>query len=101
LNGQMRGKVGAAAGLAANRDVAAHHLTETAADRQPQAGPAVLARRRVVALAERLEQPVHLLGSDADATVADMEGNRVAPLPGLADHFHLDPSSLPGTARAA
>src|SRR6516164_11797507 len=44
----------AAAGLALDRDVAAHHLAEALADREPKAGAAVFARRRCVGLGELL-----------------------------------------------
>ena len=47
---------GALSQLALDRDVAAHHPAEAAADRQPEAGAAELARRRGVGLREGLEQ---------------------------------------------
>ena len=53
---------------------AAHQLGEALADRQAEAGAAVLARRRRVGLRERLEQPAHALGGEADAGVAHGEG---------------------------
>src|SRR5947209_7940053 len=42
-------------GFALGPDLAAHHLDQTFADRQPEAGTAVLARRRCVGLRESLE----------------------------------------------
>ena len=41
----------------------AHQLGEALADREAEAGAAVLARRRRVGLRERLEQPAHALGA--------------------------------------
>ena len=51
--------------VAAERAV--HQLGQAPADREPQARPAVAPRDRRVGLAERLEQPVHPIGRDADA----------------------------------
>src|SRR5207249_3151158 len=48
----------ALAGLALDPDAPAHQLTQTLADGQAEAGPAVAARRRHVDLAERLEEAV-------------------------------------------
>ena len=56
-----------------------HQLGETAADREPQARPAIPARDGRVHLAERLEQPVHAVGGDADPRVPHVEGD----LPGV------------------
>ena len=47
----------ALSGRARDGDVAAHHAAEAPADRQAEAGPAVLARGRGVGLRELLEQP--------------------------------------------
>ena len=55
--------------LALDRDVAAHHLTEAFADREPKPGAAVFARRRCVGLRELLKQLVHLLRRHADSGV--------------------------------
>ena len=49
---------------------AAHHLGQPLADRQAQAGATILAGRRGVNLAEGLEQAIHAVGRDADASVA-------------------------------
>ena len=45
-------------------------------DRQPQAGAAVLSRRRGIDLRKRLEQPVLFFRSDADAGVGHGEVQR-------------------------
>src|SRR6187402_3429749 len=47
--------------------VAAHQVAEVAADRQPEAGPAVPAPGRCLGLGERLEQPPELLFGHPDA----------------------------------
>src|SRR3974390_1258450 len=62
----------AAAWLALNRDVAAHHLTEAFADREPKPGAAVFARRRCVGLRELLKQLTYLFRRHSNARV----GNR-------------------------
>ena len=54
-------------------DAPAHQLDQPAADRQAQAGAAVLARRGHVGLRERLEQFRRLLARHADAGVAHGE----------------------------
>ena len=59
--------------LALDPDLAAHQLDQPAADRQAQAGAAVLARRGHVGLGERLEQLRRLLRRHADAGVAHRE----------------------------
>ena len=70
-------ELAAVAHLARDPDPAAHQLGQALADRQPQAGAAVAARGRGVDLAERLEQPVQPVRRDADAGVADREGQLV------------------------
>ena len=55
------------------RERAVHRLGEAPADGEAEAGAAVPARDRRVRLAERLEQPAHLVGGDADAGVADVD----------------------------
>jgi len=57
-------------------DGAAHELDALAADRQAQPCPAVPARRGGLGLGERLEQPLHLFGRDADARVHDLKPHR-------------------------
>ena len=52
---------------------AAHQRHQPRRDRQPQPGPLVPARRRVVPLLEGLEDLLLLLARDADAGVADRE----------------------------
>ena len=51
--------------------VRAVDVGDTAADREPQPGTAVHARRRSVDLAEHFEQPVPSLHGNADARVTD------------------------------
>src|SRR5262249_36531833 len=64
--------------LALHRNIAAHHLAEPLADREPEAGAAVFPRRRRICLGEFLEQLAHLLGGHADAGVGDRDDNPVA-----------------------
>src|ERR1700730_12428828 len=56
-------------GLALDRDVAAHHLAEPAADHETKAGAAVFARRGRGGLGKLLEKLVHLLRRHPDAGV--------------------------------
>ena len=63
--------------LARDADPPAHQLGQPLADRQTQTGAAVAARGRGVDLAERLEQAVEPVRRDADAGVADREGQLV------------------------
>ena len=55
-------------------DFAAEQPRQLAADRQAQAGAAVLAAGRAVRLLERLEDDLLLVGGDADAGVGHREG---------------------------
>ena len=64
--------------LALNRDVAAHHLTEAAADREAKASATVFARRSRGSLRKLLEQLAHLLRRHADAGVGNRERDPVA-----------------------
>ena len=52
-------------------DVAAHQGDQVAADRQTEAGAAMVAADRAVQLGEALEQPLELVCGDAGARVAD------------------------------
>src|SRR5215467_9440392 len=70
---QLDPEQAARAGSALRADLAAEHLDEALADREPEARAAVAARGRGVGLRERLEQPRHLLFADADAAVAHLE----------------------------
>ena len=54
-------------------DLAAQQRGQFAADRQPQAGAAVLARGSRIGLLEGLEDQPLLVGRDADAGVLDRE----------------------------
>ena len=56
-------------------DLAAEQRRQLAADRQAEAGAAVLAARAGVGLLERLEDQLLLLRRDADAGVADGDGD--------------------------
>src|SRR6516165_6441910 len=68
----------AAAGLALDHDVAAHHLTEAPADGEPKPGAAVFARRRGVGLRELLKQLGYLLRRHSNSRVGDRDGNPIA-----------------------
>ena len=70
----QQGEGGAGAGRAVDDELAVHRLRQAPADRQAQAGPAVLPGRRGVDLGEGAEQPVHPVGGDADAGVPHREG---------------------------
>ena len=69
--------------------LAAHHLDQVPGDGQAEPGAAVAARRRHVGLLERREQPLDLVGGDADAGVADGEV-RAPRVDRLARHRDLD-----------
>ncbi len=71
---QVDGERAAFAGRARDGDLAAEEADELAADRQAEAGAAVDAGRRAVALGERFEDPLLLLLVDADAGVDDGDG---------------------------
>ena len=71
---QVQRERAALAGGAAEADFAAQHPGDFTADRQPQARAAVLAAGRPVRLLERLEDDLLLFGRDADAGVANAEG---------------------------
>src|SRR6185369_10462195 len=66
----------AAARLALDTDVAAHERDELLRDREPEPRPAEPARRRLIALRERGEDPLALLGGDADPRIRDVEAHR-------------------------
>jgi len=53
--------------------VNAEQTCDLAADREPEAGPAVAAARRPVRLLEGLEDQAELVVGDADACVLDRE----------------------------
>ena len=76
---QGEAHAGALAEPALQGDLAAHRLHQALADRQPQAGAAVVAVGGVLDLEEGLEHLGGLVGRDADAGVADREAE-----PGLA-----------------
>ena len=75
---QVQRERAALARLAAEADLAAEQGRELAADREAEAGAAVLAARAGVGLLERLEDQLLLLGRDADAGVGDHERDRRA-----------------------
>jgi hypothetical protein len=64
---------GALAGPAADLDRSVHALGELLADRQAQAGAAVLARNRRVGLDERLVDMGDLVFAHADSRILDLE----------------------------
>ena len=63
---------------ALQRDVAAQEPREPPADRQAEAGAAVLPGAAAVDLAELLEDQLQLIGGDADAGVRDRDGDGLA-----------------------
>ena len=72
---QVEGERAALPGDADEPDLAAEQRRQLAADRQTQAGAAVLAAGAGVGLLERLEDEPLLLRRDADAGVVDREGD--------------------------
>src|SRR4029434_7982747 len=68
---QAHGKDRALARLARHRDVATHHASELACDRNPKPGAAEALRRRGFGLAELLEQLGLLFRCHADAGVGN------------------------------
>ena len=75
LQRQVERERAALARRAAQLDLAAEQVGKLAADRQAQAGAAVLAAGAGVGLLEGLEDDLLLLGRDADAGVRDLEGD--------------------------
>ena len=68
----------AATGLALDRDVAPHHLTETPADRETKTCAAVFAGCGRGCLGKLLEQPAHLLRRHPDASIRNSQRNPIA-----------------------
>jgi hypothetical protein len=66
------------AGRAGQLDVAAHHAAQLPADRQAQAGAAVVVRRGRFGLRERVKRRFRLLGAHADPIVGDGELDHLA-----------------------
>ena len=58
---------------AADGDVTAHHTAVMPAKRQPEAGASILARGRIIGLAELLKKVLDLFGRQADAAIFDAE----------------------------
>ena len=77
--------------LALDADAPAHHLHQTAADGQAEPRAAEAPRHGRIHLAERLEQPLHVLRGDADAGVVHGE-MQVHPreMPGQRPHRDVD-----------
>ena len=82
-------------GSLSSRDLAAEQAGELAADRQAQAGAAVLAAGRAVALRERLEDRLLLVGRDADAGVGDAQGDDAVGRGSAISLVALQPESRP------
>src|SRR4051812_34692781 len=76
-------KRGAAPRFALHLQPAAHHLHEPRADREPEPGAAVTARRRAVRLHESFEHPADRPGIHPDARVLHREPEAVAVRPDL------------------
>src|SRR5437016_1410974 len=75
---QAHGDRGAEARPAGDLERAAVQLDQAAADRQAEAGAAVLARERVLDLVEGLADPRQLVRRDADAAVRYGDGEAAA-----------------------
>src|ERR1700740_300798 len=74
---QDQRKTAALAGRARQLELAAEQRRDLAADRQAQARAAVHAAGGTVGLLEGVEDDALLVGRDADAGVADLEGDRL------------------------
>lgn len=61
---------------AARVDAAAHELAQLAADRQSESGAAEAAGGGAVGLRKGIEEPVELVGADADARVGDGDAHK-------------------------
>ena len=64
-------EIGSLAGPGLNPDPTAHEGHQALADRQSEAGAAVLAGGGGIHLAERLKQPVHTVGRNPDSRIAN------------------------------
>ena len=73
---QIDDETRAPARRALDADVSAHQAQQAAADRQPEAGAAVLARGRAVGLRKVFEDPGLRFRCDADAAVYDADFDR-------------------------
>src|SRR5271168_8507 len=71
--------------LAGNPDITTHQLRQALGDGQPKSGSAELPGSRSARLLKRLEQPPHLLLSEADASVSDREVDKFTVLLVLLD----------------
>ncbi len=87
-------------GDAGQADLTAEQLRQLAADREAEAGAAVLARRAGVGLLERLEDDALLLRRDADAGIADRElDDRAGPGSASDDRALQPPVATPTCSR--
>jgi hypothetical protein len=77
-----------------DRNVSAHHPTEAATDGEPEAGAAVLARRRCVSLDEVLKQLGYLLRVHTDSTIGYAEQGPASTVLGCAATGDLDRAVL-------
>src|SRR3954447_4114525 len=77
-SGDEDGEGRAAAVVALDGDIAAHHAAEAPADGEAEPGAAELAGGGGVGLGEGLEELAHLLGGHADAGVGDADAEPVA-----------------------
>ena len=75
LERQVERERAALARRAVQLDLAAEQIGKLAADRQAEAGAAILAAGAGVGLLERLEDDLLLLGGNADAGIGDLEGD--------------------------
>ena len=70
--------------FAFDRHSAAQHFGQSLADRQPEARAAIFAGHRGIGLVERLEDPLDLCRSHADARIDDVDlkrSSRISPTP--------------------
>src|SRR5689334_19572038 len=76
--------------LALHPEASPHQVHELTADGEPEPGPAILARRRAVALREGAEDRRLLVERNADAGVGDAEAERGAVVLAQARPFDAD-----------
>ena len=94
LEEQPQAEHAADARVRAHLHVAAHHLRQAFADRQPEAGATESAGGGRVRLRERLEQPAQPLARDADAGVDHVDHHRHHVVVALGTGMHRDRTDM-------
>ena len=94
LGRQVYGERRALAWLALHADAALHHLHESMADGEPEAGSSVLARDRCIGLRELLKKFSLLFGADTDARIFDAKSNPLLSFHGALAYIQGDRSVI-------